>query len=99
MCGGFGFINMFYTDNTTTDGPNCGNTTQDTYYQMWFEDVGHCASLETPGKKLADIILHFVRSDEKKEKFEQLGFSLILSRDVLDSALLLQLHETASLHL
>ena len=61
MCGGFGFINMFHTDNTTIEGPNCGNTTEDTYYQKWFEDVGHCATLEMPGKKLSHNILHFVQ--------------------------------------
>jgi len=43
MCGGFGFINMFYTDNRTTMHPACGNTTEDIYYQEWFEDVGHCS--------------------------------------------------------
>ena len=42
MCGGFGFINMFHTDNTTIEGSNCGNTTEDTYYQKWFGDMGHC---------------------------------------------------------
>ena len=23
--------------------PACGNTTEDIYYQEWFEDVGHCS--------------------------------------------------------
>ena len=46
MCGGFGFINMFYTENRTVEDELCGNTTQDTYYQKWFEDVGHCTILE-----------------------------------------------------
>ena len=42
MCGGFGFINMFYTDNRTTEGPTCGNITQDPYYQEWYEDMSQC---------------------------------------------------------
>ena len=48
MCGGFGFINMFYTDNRTTMHPACGNTTEDIYYQEWFEDVGHCGMSAGP---------------------------------------------------
>ena len=47
MCGGFGFISIFHTDNTTTDGSTCGNTTQDTYYQKWFTDMDHCGILNT----------------------------------------------------
>ena len=51
MCGGFGFINMFHTDNKTNEVGKCGNATQDTYYQKWFEDMEHCATLES-GKKM-----------------------------------------------
>ena len=44
MCGGLGYINIFHTDahKTTVDDFGCGSTAQDTYYQRWFEDMGHC---------------------------------------------------------
>jgi len=44
MCGGLGYINIFHTDahKTTIDDFGCGNTVQDTYYQKWYQDMGHC---------------------------------------------------------
>ena len=44
MCGGLGYINIFHTDahKSTIDDNGCGSTAQDTYYQRWFEDMGHC---------------------------------------------------------
>merc|ERR1719411_428141 len=44
MCGGLGYINIFHTDahKSTIDDFGCGSTAQDTYYQRWFEDMGHC---------------------------------------------------------
>jgi len=44
MCGGLGYINIFHTDahKTTIDDWGCGNTVQDTYYQKWYNDMGHC---------------------------------------------------------
>ena len=50
MCGGLGYINIFHTDahKTTIDDWGCGNTVQDTYYQKWYEDMGHCGV--TPGR-------------------------------------------------
>jgi len=44
MCGGLGYINIFHTDahKTTIDDWGCGNTVQDTYYQKWYQDMGHC---------------------------------------------------------
>jgi len=49
MCGGLGYINIFHTDahKTTIDDWGCGNTVQDTYYQKWYNDMGHCGI--TPG--------------------------------------------------
>merc|ERR1712117_726387 len=49
MCGGLGYINIFHTDahKTTIDDWGCGNTVQDTYYQKWYNDMGHCGL--TPG--------------------------------------------------
>merc|ERR1711884_284475 len=49
MCGGLGYINIFHTDahKTTIDDWGCGNTVQDTYYQKWYNDMGHCGV--TPG--------------------------------------------------
>jgi len=49
MCGGLGYINIFHTDahKTTIDNYGCGNTVQDTYYQKWYNDMGHCGV--TPG--------------------------------------------------
>jgi len=49
MCGGLGYINIFHTDahKTTIDDWGCGNTVQDTYYQKWYDDMGHCGI--TPG--------------------------------------------------
>merc|ERR1711884_588829 len=49
MCGGLGYINIFHTDahKTTIDDWGCGNTVQDTYYQKWYQDMGHCNI--TPG--------------------------------------------------
>ena len=50
MCGGLGYINIFHTDahKTTVDDFGCGSTAQDTYYQRWFEDMGHCNISTTP---------------------------------------------------
>merc|ERR1712117_909943 len=44
MCGGLGYINIFHTDahKTTIDDWGCGDTVQDTYYQKWYNDMGHC---------------------------------------------------------
>ena len=44
MCGGLGYINIFHTDahKSTIDDFGCGSTAQDTYYQRWFDDMGHC---------------------------------------------------------
>merc|ERR1712117_333047 len=49
MCGGLGYINIFHTDahKTTIDDYGCGDTVQDTYYQKWYNDMGHCGI--TPG--------------------------------------------------
>merc|ERR1712117_599284 len=49
-CGGLGYINIFHTDahKSTIDDYGCGNTAQDTYYQRWFEDMGHCNISTTP---------------------------------------------------
>ena len=51
MCGGLGYINIFHTDahKTTIDDWGCGNTVQDTYYQKWYQDMGHCGI--TSGKQ------------------------------------------------
>ena len=50
MCGGLGYINIFHTDahKTTVDDYGCGSTAQDTYYQRWFEDMGHCNISTSP---------------------------------------------------
>ena len=50
MCGGLGYINIFHTDalKTTIDDWGCGATLQDTYYQKWYEDMGHC-NISTTG--------------------------------------------------
>jgi len=49
-CGGLGYINIFHTDahKSTIDDYGCGSTAQDTYYQRWFEDMGHCNISTTP---------------------------------------------------
>ena len=67
MCGGLGYINIFHTDahKTTIDDFGCGATAQDTYYQKWFTDMGHCnisttgapASTTTTGIFSFDILL------------------------------------------
>ena len=46
MCGGLGYINIFHTDahTTTIHDWGCGNTAQDTYYQKWYDDMGHCGT-------------------------------------------------------
>ena len=53
MCGGLGYINIFHTDahKTTIDDFGCESTAQDTYYQKWFDDMGHCGI--APGKSLS----------------------------------------------
>ena len=54
MCGGLGYINIFHTDahKTTIDDFGCGATAQDTYYQKWFTDMGHC-NISTTGAAAA----------------------------------------------
>merc|ERR1711884_822100 len=49
MCGGLGYINIFHTGahKTTIDDWGCGNTVQDTYYQKWYQDMGHCGTTAT----------------------------------------------------
>merc|ERR1712214_64658 len=51
MCGGLGYINIFHTDahKTTIDDFGCGNTVQDTYYQKWYNDMGHCGAAGNKG--------------------------------------------------
>ena len=43
-CGGLGYINIFHTDahKSTIDDYGCGRSLEDTHYQRWFEDMGHC---------------------------------------------------------
>merc|ERR1711884_899357 len=55
MCGGLGYINIFHTDahKTTIDDWGCGNTVQDTYYQKWYNDMGHCGVTSGGSKSIA----------------------------------------------
>ena len=54
MCGGLGYINIFHTDahKSTIDDFGCGSTAQDTYYQKWFDDMGHCGVSGNGGRAL-----------------------------------------------
>jgi len=59
MCGGLGYINMFHTDDHSSEWsprPGCGNSETDLYYQKWYADMAHCnAEIE---EEVEEILEH-----------------------------------------
>jgi len=94
MCGGLGYINIFHTDahKTTIDDFGCGNTVQDTYYQKWYQDMGHCGMSSAPAATTTTTTTTTAAPFNFQLKSsgascEALGFKTITSQAVCHEAL------------